>query len=247
MNKHGLARSIPEPVMREVRQRCGFGCVICGRAIVQYDHFAPERVDAQEHRADGITLLCGYCHDKKTRGIIGVEEIKRFDSDPVCKRNGFTHDFLFASREGIHFQIGSATFRRHAVIAYENELLVGFAPPETDNGPLRLFARMEDDEGGHLIEIVDNIWFAGTHHFDVETVGKALVIRRRLGDITLKMLLNPGGEIVLDHLKMGYRGFRVTVENSRFNIRLPNGGRLVLSCQNIHSTLRLSSNGGAAV
>lgn len=247
MNAHGLSRTIPEPVMREVRQRCGFGCVICGCAIVQYHHFSPEFADAREHRLEGITLLCGTCHDRASKGIVGTEQIEDFDSAPMCKRVGFTRDFLFASRDKVHFQIGSATFRRRAIIAYDNELLVGFAPPVSENGPLRLFARFEDDKGAPLLEIVDNVWSVGIHHFDVETFGNALVVRRRLGEITLKMLLNAGGEIVLERLQMGYRGFRVTVETGHFIVRNPNGGQLTLICPNIDSTLRLFSNGSAAV
>src|SRR5467141_5394733 len=107
MNAHGLSRDIPESIKREVRQRCGFGCIICGSAVVQYHHFSPAYVDALEHRAEGITLLCGRCHDKARSA--SIEEIKRYDSSPFCKRHGFTHDFLFASRDKIVFQIGSAT------------------------------------------------------------------------------------------------------------------------------------------
>ena len=33
-NKHGLSRDIPRAVKTVVRRRCGFGCVICGNAIV---------------------------------------------------------------------------------------------------------------------------------------------------------------------------------------------------------------------
>jgi hypothetical protein len=40
-NNHGLSRDIPDHVAREVRQRCGFGCVCCGSALYQYHHFDP--------------------------------------------------------------------------------------------------------------------------------------------------------------------------------------------------------------
>ena len=56
-NDHGLSRTIPEGVKREVRQRCGFGCVICGLGFYDYEHFAPDFVDATEHNPAGMTLL----------------------------------------------------------------------------------------------------------------------------------------------------------------------------------------------
>lgn len=49
MNKHGLSRTIPEPVKREVRQACGFGCVFCGHALVEYEHVDPLFADARLH------------------------------------------------------------------------------------------------------------------------------------------------------------------------------------------------------
>ncbi|MEQ2010507.1 MAG: hypothetical protein ABMA26_27285 [Limisphaerales bacterium] len=247
MNKHGLSRDIPDPVMREVRQRCGFGCVMCGCAIIQYHHFAPEYSEAQAHLPKGITILCGTCHDRVTRGILGNDQIAEYDANPYCKREGFVEDMLFMSRDKIHFQIGSATFRRHAVLLYDDEVLIGFAGPSEGQEPLRLFAKLTDEDGGALLTIQDNVWRAGVEHFDVQTEGKELTIRRKLRDVVLRMVLNPGGEIVLERLKMAYQGFQITVEEGRLNVRNPNGGRLVLCCPNIHSTMRLTSKGAVTV
>ncbi len=247
MNQYGLARDIPDGVMREVRQRCGFGCVNCGCAIIQYHHFDPEYAEAKEHLADRITLLCGTCHDRITRGMLGVEQIRAFNQNPACKRNGFVGDVLFMSRDKIHLQIGSATFRRHAVLMFDNQVLVGFAPPTEANAPLRLFARLTDEIGGPLLDINDNFWAAGVEHFDVQTQGNALTIRKKLGEIVLRMVQSPGGEIILERLKMAYEGFQIGVEQGRLTVRNPKGGQLVLTCPNIHSTMRLTSSGGIMV
>ena len=32
------SRNMPLPIQREVRQRCGFGCVVCGLPLYEYDH-----------------------------------------------------------------------------------------------------------------------------------------------------------------------------------------------------------------
>lgn len=34
INKQGISRDIPDPIKRDVRQRCGFGCVICGKCCI---------------------------------------------------------------------------------------------------------------------------------------------------------------------------------------------------------------------
>ena len=83
-NKAGLSRTIPNGTKRLVRQRCGFGCVICGNAIIQYEHFNPEFENATKHDSNGITLLCGYCHDLKTRGFLSVDSVIAANKNPYC-------------------------------------------------------------------------------------------------------------------------------------------------------------------
>src|SRR4030081_1882421 len=91
-NRHGLTRDIPEPVMRKVRQASGFGCVICGASIIEYEHVDPEFVDAREHNATEITLLCPQCHSKVTTGIWSKDKVKAAMAAPRCKRCGFTSE-----------------------------------------------------------------------------------------------------------------------------------------------------------
>lgn len=67
-NKHGLSRNIPSAVRLKVRKRCGFGCVVCGSAVYDYEHFEPEFHDAKEHSASGIALLCPTDHARKRKG-----------------------------------------------------------------------------------------------------------------------------------------------------------------------------------
>lgn len=47
--------AIPEPIKREVRQRCSFGCAICKLPIYEYEHIE-EWAIVQRHVADEITL-----------------------------------------------------------------------------------------------------------------------------------------------------------------------------------------------
>ncbi|MXF04188.1 hypothetical protein FQ041_25950, partial [Escherichia coli] len=68
INKHGLSRRIPETIKRQIRQRCGFGCVICGFGFYDYEHFKPDFVDAKIHDPNGMTLLCSQRNQKRARG-----------------------------------------------------------------------------------------------------------------------------------------------------------------------------------
>ena len=49
--------AISLPTKRAVRQRCGFGCVLCGKPIYQYDHMHGYTLENADD-PDAITLLC---------------------------------------------------------------------------------------------------------------------------------------------------------------------------------------------
>jgi len=50
------SRNISLPIQREVRQRCGFGYVICGFPLYGYDHLK-DWANFKEHIANDITLF----------------------------------------------------------------------------------------------------------------------------------------------------------------------------------------------
>jgi hypothetical protein len=93
-NKYGLTRDIPAGVKRAVRRACGFGCVICGHAIIQYEHFNPPFAEAKEHNPEGMALLCGGCHDRKTRGFLSVSTVAQARQNPRAFQRGYAHDLF---------------------------------------------------------------------------------------------------------------------------------------------------------
>jgi hypothetical protein len=238
VNSHGLSRNIPEQEKRCVRQRCGFGCIICGSAVVLYHHFSPPFAEAKQHLASGITLLCGRCLQKASQA--GEAEIAKWNAAPFCKTNGYTQDFLFTAMDEVRLQIRSLIFKRKMLVMYDEEMLIGFAPPEQEGGPLRLFARVTDDEGNDILQILDNEWCAGIEAFDVDTSYGVLLIRKNFGDIVLRMV-NRDGQMALDRLNLAYKGFNVSIENEKLVLTNPKGATSQLTCPDLHSTLRISS------
>jgi hypothetical protein len=130
-NKYGLQRDIPEPVKRAVRAACGFGCVICGLPFYHYDHFDPEFENARTHDAAGIALLCGYHHDKRTRGTLSKETVASACGAPNAVTHGVSRDLMdVGSNYLVHF--GGITFNGvHTLIATaDGERWLVLDPPE---------------------------------------------------------------------------------------------------------------------
>ncbi|MDR7032924.1 HNH endonuclease signature motif containing protein [Mesorhizobium sp. BE184] len=82
-------RYIPQDTQRAVRQKCRFGCIICGSPIFQYHHVQPFE-SVRRHEVENLVLLCGTHHDQVTRGQITEAVIKEYSTSPHNLRAGFT-------------------------------------------------------------------------------------------------------------------------------------------------------------
>ena len=105
-NRYGLARSQLTPaIKREVRQRCGFGCIKCGNALIQYEHFDPPFEHAKEHNPNGITLLCAGCHDKKREDTYQKSKLKNGTSNHTVKQMTLSTALVFYPQCGLLWEV----------------------------------------------------------------------------------------------------------------------------------------------
>ena len=105
------SRNIPLPIQREVRERCGFGCVVCGLPLYEYDHLV-DWATVHSHVADDITLLCDRHHREKTSGLLPAEAVLEANSNPHNLQQGVSepYDLHFAG-EGCQVIAGGNRFR----------------------------------------------------------------------------------------------------------------------------------------
>lgn len=103
-------RDIPSGIKREVRQRCGFGCVLCGTPLYHYDHL-DGWAETHRHDVNRIALLCAKHHDEKTRGVLAPEIVEQAAAAPVNVSQGesASHTLHFAGTT-CSVKIGSNTF-----------------------------------------------------------------------------------------------------------------------------------------
>ena len=108
INRHGLRRDIPEPIARII---CGFGCAICGGALVIAYRFDPPFVDARHVRPGELSCcvpiatpsldMCPQnarentdsfldAEDGFTRGesLLGFEEIPKVELGQITATSG---------------------------------------------------------------------------------------------------------------------------------------------------------------
>lgn len=225
-NQHGLERTIPKVIAREVRQRCGFGCVVCGNAVFQYDHLDPPFKEAREHSSAGIVLLCGGCHDRKSRGQLSVDTVKRASAKPLCKQAGYSWGAFDLGGNGAPaIWIGNILFVEcETLIQINGEAILAIHPPEEEGGPFRLTAQLRDRDGRFIFSIMDNEWKTPTENWDINIAGQKIVIRRALGDLSLVIRTVPPGTLYIERMSMLHRDVRVEcVEGIPTRFIVPDG------------------------
>lgn len=221
MNKHNLSREIPEAVKREVRQRCGFGCVKCGNAIYQYEHFDPEYNEATEHNANGITLLCGGCHDRKTRGLLSKESILESNKNPQALTAGFSWGpfDIGAAHPEIVMGIVSMTETEIPLRVFGDNLFV-ITPPLKSGEVFKISATLKNNEGEIILKIEENEWQTSLDNWDCTVEGNRITIRSEARVIDLVLRVDPPNKIIIERLHMEHLGCTVScAEGKPLNIK----------------------------
>lgn len=101
---------ISEPMKREIRRRCGFGCIICGMPMFDYHHIEDYAI-AQKHEADNIVLLCPNHHAGPTRNRVSEETIRHYAASPanIGQSTTGTYVNLMVGRKG-SFEAGGRIY-----------------------------------------------------------------------------------------------------------------------------------------
>lgn len=214
-------RDIPAEIKREVRQRCGFGCVICGSPLIEYDHII-DWAEIQEHTADNITLLCDSHHREKTNKLLTRDQVKSADADPYCIRTGGTSPF------GLHFESGTSEPQIQIaddVFTYPNQLmplLIDNIAPIIflrDESRLLLNMRLLDRFNTPRLIIRENELIARSDAWDVELVGARLTIREQPRDIHLRLVFEPPNKVIIERAKIYANGILVLVDGKAMTIK----------------------------
>ena len=163
-------------MQREIRQRCGFGCVICGRIPYDYEHFDPPFAQAREHRAEGITLLCKMCHGDRGGRRLSVDRVKRGNASPYCK----SHDAVWIQRLGddpITLVFGANTFgpRIDVAITHNGEDILRIR--KTEDSRWAMSGTLRDSSGRQTLTFKDDQVVVYKGSWDVEFVGPKMRLR----------------------------------------------------------------------
>ncbi|CRM87369.1 hypothetical protein [Pseudomonas sp. 22 E 5] len=214
---------IPPEIKREVRRRCGFGCVICGLPIYEYEHML-EWAEVQRHVAEEITLLCRQHHGEKTNRLLPKDNVVAADKDPYNKRIGVSTNYLLHySGSDVKLSMGGSRFSYEGMVdgfTFAPLVVDGFASIlfRREQGRLFLTFFAHDELNKPVVSIVDNEIVYDTGQWDAEWVGQSLTIRESHRKILLKMTFNPPGEIKIEKGRILRNGIEILISDNYFFI-----------------------------
>jgi hypothetical protein len=233
-NKYGLRRAdLTDPIKRQIRQECHFGCVICGRLPYQYEHFDPPFASARKHEPSGMALLCPACHAETTAGRLSKEKIAQARAKP---RNA-SRDPVWSSALGGHSAItlivggNKVTASDYAeVLRINNHTLLSL---RRDGDDILFSGMLCNAEGKQTLHFQDNEVIVARGVWDLTFEGRTLTIRAGDRDVVASLTFDADqGTVSLERLKMRLGGghhLEVTADSAkikgRFNLGL--GGNQV--------------------
>lgn len=227
------SRNIPLPIQREVRQRCGFGCVICGLPLYEYEHMEEWAV-VKRHVADEITLLCDQHHREKTGGLLPVEVVKAANKAPFNLKEGNSkpYNLHFAGTEAT-IEIGSNSFT-----CKDNGYGTAMVPVSVDGTPLigliladghlLLNLVVFDECNAPVLHIKNNQLIYSTSPWDIQLVGKKLTIREAHRKILFEIEFFPPNRVVINRGRLLRNGVEILIRPS--NILVTNNSTLLRDC-----------------
>jgi hypothetical protein len=228
---------IPEPMMRQIRQRCGFGCIICGMPLYQYHHMLGW-AETKQHVAEEITLLCDLHHREVTNRLLPPPDVAAANQNPYNLRVGVSPVYPLHFRGGsCTINVGSNIFALQpgrgtltVPLMIDNVPLIGFWILD---GHLLLRATIFDECNRLILRIWDNELQYKPVPWDIEFVGTRLILREAARHILVDMEFCPPNHVTVSRARLMLNGVEVLVRPDSVTVASPVRQQVIRGCINL--------------
>jgi len=210
-------RNIPSPIKREVRKRCGFGCIICGDPLYEYHHLKGW-AKVKEHVAEDITLLCDRHHREVTSGLLPEKKVFEANANPQNLRDGYSSpQLLYYEGNCCTFIVGGNEFTTPETTEslFSAPLVVDGIPLlayTLESGHLLLSAKVFDQFNMLVMEIHENHLVYTTSPWDIEVTGRTITIRENKREFLVRMTFDPPNRVTIDRARFLFNGVEILVD-----------------------------------
>ena len=212
--------AIPSAIKRNVRQRCGFGCVICGFPLCDYEHME-EWSKVKRHKVEELTLLCTQHHREKTSKLLPAYIVKEANKSPFNLRNGISTPYnLFYEGNNAEVNIGGVGF-----ICKDDGNGAQMIPLITNNipnisiilsdGHYLLDINLFDKDNNPVLIISENALKYSVGVWDIEFVGRTLTMREGAYKIFIEIEFETPNKVNIKRGKIYCNGKILTVSENK--------------------------------
>jgi len=193
--------AIPEGIKRQVRQKCFFGCAICGMPFYEYEHIE-EYAQVQEHTIDNIILLCPNHHAAKTTKKLSKERLLHAQKNPYNSQKDFSSVFQIEPSANIEVKLGSNVFTWtlsdipfHYICWVNGE---SYFTLHNDSGWLSFTIKLTNDKGDEKLIIDNGEMKVSTSIFDFSYVGQNVIIKDAIDEKTILDMRLSNNKVEID-------------------------------------------------
>jgi len=205
----------PQSVDLQIRQRCGFGCVMCGSPIYDYEHIFG--IGETGDDPDSMTLLCPHHHREKTAGRLPLATVVAANANPHNGVNEFSagHELYFSSNQAVTFDLGNVQMSTSPESLQSVGIIIDGAVAlgaRIVDGHLRLDLNFRDLNNKPLLQVADGVLRFANRSWDITYVGKNIKIRRANRDVVLDMHVDASASrVTIKTADFALNGVRVHV------------------------------------
>ncbi|MHB8513509.1 MAG: hypothetical protein ACYDCC_15235, partial [Actinomycetota bacterium] len=172
-----------------------------------------------EHVAEEITLLCDSHHRERTNGLLPIEAVREANSAPFNLRVGSSkpYDLHFDGDEcsiaigGNHFTTKYQGYGTQCVPLVVDDIpLIGFV---MGDGHLLLNLNVFDESNRQVLWIRNNQLVYSMNPWDIQWVGRNLIIRESSRKILLDMTFETPGGVNINRGRLLCNGVEIIVAN----------------------------------
>ena len=222
---------IPAATKRAVRQRCGFGCIICGMPLIEYDHMV-EYSDNKNHDADNITLLCDFHHRQKTNGLITREFVQESNSSPFNIINNHSSPYQQPFQgDQFNVKIGNTQFiavntPRTSLLKLNGEEIISV---KLEDGIPYLSLKIYDQEYNLILQIQDNEIVLSKLPFDFSFEGRTITIKSAMRNVLIEIEICPPNGIMIKKGRLYGKDSKIEIYKDRLEVDTPMVAKLIIT------------------
>jgi trigger factor len=191
--------------------------VICGLPLLyEYEHL-DGWANVHQHEEHRITLLCDRHHREKTTGLLPLTVVEEANGNPFNLRAGVTKPYdLYFEGNACEALVGSNRFvtedRGYGTamipVSIDGDALLGFL---LTDGHLLLNLALFDEYNRLVLQIRNNQLWHATDIWDVQLIGRRLLVRQAARQLLLDIRFEPPNRIVIDRGRFLRNGVEVLI------------------------------------